>query len=466
MAPVASLVFLISGVAVFAGGALPLALVGGLVGCLLLVIPIAEMAKHLPSAAGFATFVAHGMHPSLGFLVGWGYVLVESLIPPMFYLLLGNVAANLFLEQLKWPYEPWWLASAVAAALVIPAIAYFGIRVNTRAGMFLAFFQLGIFVMLAVWLIASAGRANTPAVFGTKYSTVEGFPGFTGTFAGAVLVLLAFIGFESSVPLAEDASNPRRLVRVSLLPSVIVGGVFYILLTYAAVVAYGSRQFAGFAQAGSGHPWELLAGTIWGKGRFIIYLALVSSALGAANAGLSAAARTWYALGRLHLFPAVFGRTHVRWHSPYVAVLAQLPVGLGVVLWLGKEYNPVAAIGLLFSMVAPVMLAIFMAVNLSCVCYFWRVRRNEFDPIRHGVIPVAGVLVCIPTLFTVLGFGGSILSFIRPLPHPLSLARPALGAWFVLGVLYLTYLSVKHPDRLDGIRRVFPDEGSLGQPRR
>ena len=41
---------------------------------------IAQLAKHLPSAGSIYTYQAEAIHPSIGFLVGWGYSLVEALI--------------------------------------------------------------------------------------------------------------------------------------------------------------------------------------------------------------------------------------------------------------------------------------------------------------------------------------------------------------------------------------------------
>jgi hypothetical protein len=71
------------------------------------------------------------------------------------------------------------------------------------------------------------------------------------------------------------------------------------------------------------------------------------------------------------------------------------------------------------------------------------------------VLPSIGLVFLVPVLFTATGFGGSVLNFVSPLPYPISLCGPILGAWFFAGILYLAFLSARHPKRLKETRRIF-----------
>jgi amino acid transporter len=51
-----------------------------LVGCLLVAVSIGQLARRLPSAGGFYTYASRGLHPSVGFLVGWGYAFVDATV--------------------------------------------------------------------------------------------------------------------------------------------------------------------------------------------------------------------------------------------------------------------------------------------------------------------------------------------------------------------------------------------------
>ena len=78
----------------FAGGAAPLAVILALVASLIAANSIGQLAKHLPSAGAFYTFVSHGIHPKVGFLVAWGFLLGVIVGGPFLALQMGFVVAG------------------------------------------------------------------------------------------------------------------------------------------------------------------------------------------------------------------------------------------------------------------------------------------------------------------------------------------------------------------------------------
>jgi amino acid transporter len=255
MAPAAAVAFSIIVGANYAGGALPLSVLFALVACLLVAISIGQLAKRLPSAGGFYTYAARGLHPAVGFLVGWGYAFVEPLVAPLLFLIFGNVVAGTLNQEFGWSYDTWWVVAALAAAVTVFVLGYFGVRLSTGAGTILGLFEILVFAGLALTLIVKAGDANTLSVFGTGFADVEGFAGLSGVIAGSVYTILAFIGFEAAAPLAEEAKDPRRTIRLAVLYSCLGIGLFYVLTTYAATVAFGPGRFAEFPASGGGNPW-------------------------------------------------------------------------------------------------------------------------------------------------------------------------------------------------------------------
>ena len=192
MAPAAAVAITIVIGANFAGGAEPLSVIFALVGCLLVAISIGQLAKHLPSAGGFYTYTARGLHPTVGFLVAWGYAFVEPLIAPALYMVFAGVVAGTLRDEFGWNFGVWWVVAALAAAFLVFLLGYFGIQISARIGTLLGLFEIGVFAVLAVWLIVKAGDRNTFEVFGTKFATVEGFKGISGVIAGSVYTILAF----------------------------------------------------------------------------------------------------------------------------------------------------------------------------------------------------------------------------------------------------------------------------------
>jgi amino acid transporter len=463
MAPAAAVAFSIIFGAPFAAGALPLAVILALVACLLVAVSIGQLAKHLPSAGSFYTYTARGIHPAVGFLVAWGYAIVEPLVAPLLYLIFGHLVATVLHQEFGWRYGQWWWISALAAAVVVFLLGYFGIKISARTGTVLGLFEIGVFAVLAIWLIAKAGGDNTLAVFGTKYATAKGFTGFSGVVAGSIYTILAFIGFEAAAPLAEETMNPRRNIQRAVVYSCVGIGLFYVLTTYAAAVFFGPGKFADFAAFGGGNPWDALARKVWGAGWVIVFLAVANSAIANSNAAANATTRTWYAMGRIRLLPGIFAHVHPRYRSPDVAVIFQFIVGVVIALWLGAKYGPFpVAFGLVATIDVAIIIAIYMLVDLACLLFYLRERRSEFNVLLHGVLPLAGIAAFVPAFFTAVGIGKSVFSFVNPLPAPLNLVGPVDGIAMGVGVLYLIYLYLTHPQRITDTGRIFIEPEPVG----
>jgi len=460
MAPGAAVAFSIIVGAGFAGGALPLSVIFALVGCLFVAVSIGQLAKHLPSAAGFGTYASRGLHPTIGFLVVWGYALAEAMVAPLLYLIFGHTVAGTLAEEYGWDYATWWPLATVAAAVFVFLLGWFGIRLSAGAGTLLGLFEIVVFATLAIWLIVKAGDNNTFEVFGTNFANAEGFNGMSGVIAGSVFAILAFIGFEAAAPLAEEARNPGRTVQVAVVASAVLIGLFYILTTYAAAVYFGPDKFTTFASQGEGNPWQnVLARDVWGGAWVLVFVAIIISALANSNAGSNATTRTWYALGRGRILTSLLTETHPRWQSPYVGLLAQFVLALGIALPLGFIYDPYpTAFGLVGTLVTVVVVLIYIVMNVACFGYYVR-RRGEFNWFLHLVLPILGVLAFIPAILTALGIETSLFDFIVPLTWPFSLAAPIVGGWFGLGLLYLIYLLASGKrDRLASLGLVYGGE--------
>src|SRR5207237_8577503 len=91
MAPASAVAFSLGAAIPFAGGALPLAVLIALIVCSLIALNIGSMAKHLPSAGGYFTYVSRGLGPQIGWLTGWLFGFTYLLFIPLTLLVLGPV---------------------------------------------------------------------------------------------------------------------------------------------------------------------------------------------------------------------------------------------------------------------------------------------------------------------------------------------------------------------------------------
>ena len=453
MAPGAAIAASIPAGAAFAGGSLPLSVVFALVACLFCAWSIGLLAREMPSAGSLATYAARGLHPSIGFLTAWAYVLVGLLIPPLVLLQLGfTTAATLNSEFHGYPANLWWPWS-LAGALIVMAAGFYGIRTSTRLGTVLGLFEIGVFVVLAVFLIVHAGSHNTLSVFGTSY-TPKGFRGISGVIGGSVYVILAFGGFEGAAPLGEEARNPRKTIQRAVLLATLLIGVLYVFTTYAVDVAFGPKGFSAFAAETGSASWEGLARALYGLFWFFVFLAIVNSTIANANAGVNVSSRTAYAMGRIGAFPRLLAQIHPRHHSPVTAILVGTVVTVGVTLGLGLGYGPTEGFFMIGTGLVIILAAIYILMNAACIGYF--ARQGRLNPVLHVLIPVLGIVTFIPAWLTAAGI--KVFSFVAPLSPPVSYMGPAVGAWMILGLIYLVYLYRTSPQRVTDVGLVHLDD--------
>ena len=450
MAPASAVSFSLGAAIAVTGGALPLAVLIALLVCSLIALNIGALAKHLPSAGGFFTYVSRSLGPQAGWMTGWLFSLTYLLIVPLQLLVLGPVADAFVQQYFHFTFGTvGWAVWAMIFAVIVFVLTYFGIKVSADAGVILGAIEIGVFVLLSIWLIVFAGNGNTAATFNPASSLEKGpvLGDWQGILHGMIFAFLAFAGFESSAPLAEEAHNPRRTVPRAILSAAIVIGIFYVFCSYAGVVGWGFNKISSYPS--NANPWGTLAAKVWGPFSFIAILAILNSALANSNAGVNAATRVLYAMGRVRTIPVLLSHINTRFRTPDIAIIFTMIVGVVLTLWPGFVYGPGTAFALLGTIITILILVVYMAACISVPFFYRRERPNEFNLVRHIIVPV------IP--FIVLFF--PIIAQFYPAPQfPLSLAGPICAAWFVLGLIIVTFLSIGAPRSLEASNRVYLEE--------
>jgi len=455
MAPAAAVAFSIIFAVTYAGGATPLAVILALVACLTVAISISQLARHLPSAGGLYTYAARGLHPTVGFFVAWGFMLAEPLVAPLLYLIFGNVI-SVFLQN-HFGTPAWlWAPFAAAAGVGVWILVYRGVRISTQAGVFLGAFEIVVFLALAITLIIAAGSNNTLSVFSPTTGNTNGWG---SVFAGMVYTVLAFIGFEASLPLAEETKDPRRTIPRAVILSCVLIGLFYTVCYYAAMVYFGPTVAAdptnGFFGFNGGDPWDGMADKVWGPFSVLVLLAIVNSAFANSSAGANAATRVGFALGRGGILPRSLAHVHPRFKTPYIAVHMQGALGIALALILGFALGgPLQAFFLLGTIATLIIVLIYILTNLSNLVFFAREKRDELNPIWNVVVPILGTLIFIPVLLAAFGidFGGL---GIVPLGPPANAAPWVVMSWLVFGAVVLVLLRSRAPGRIEDMAKTF-----------
>lgn len=420
MSPAASVFFNTIPQAGYVGAAIPLCYLIGFVVALLMANQYSEMSRVLPSSGSAYTFVVEGLGPHLGFLVGWiGLIAIALGVPYSFILM----SANLQTLVLRWfGFNLHWSFWFVAAIGIVFAICYVGIRQSLTVDLTFLAFEIGVCLILALIVLFHVGGQGGLT---TEPFTVSLVPANGNLTAGIILGVLSFIGFETAATLGEETRSPHRNIPRAVFGSMLVVGLFYILMAYAATVGYGiNNMAAGYANDAA--PFDTISRRFSGDAfTVLIDLAGILSFFGAALAIINGGARIIYTVGRDGLFPRWTTRLHAKRQTPIGAITALCLFGLASGVALGAALTPIGAFGFLGVLDALFVLLIYLLVNIACIRFFLRKRRASFSLLRHGICPALSTLL----------IGGIFLAlFISPGEAPLSYVPFILAAWLVLGV--------------------------------
>lgn len=404
-----------------AGLTAPLTYLAAFVVCLVIAVPMTKLARHLPSAGGFYTYVAQGIGPRWGFITGWLYAIMVAVVPAALAAFTGAVLH----DELSSKYGfglPWW-----AYALVILAIcfgcAYRGIVISVRFLVTMSLFEIGVGLSLALSGVASPGPGGVN-VGGFNPANIGSSSGF---FLAIVLSIFAFTGFESAAAVGEESRNPKKLIPIAIAGSLILIGAFYVFCAWGLQIGWGTRNLTALANSPTA-PAFVLADRLWSGGSIIVLIALVNSGLGVCIACTTSSTRTIFGMARTGALPAPLAAVSRRYHTPVTAVCLQTVVAATVALAVGLPLGPFNLFNLLGTTGTFVYIPIFILMNVAAFKYFRAKQPSEFRVLPLVVAPVISTAALIT-----IGYKSIV-----PLPAaPVDYAPAIAAGYLLLGALVL-----------------------------
>ena len=276
IAPAAGLILTLQLITRHAAQTVPLAFAIAFLIVLSLGVSLAELAKHLPSAGGYYTYVSRTVHPRAGFLTAWLYFLYDPVGAAINLAFVGYMTQNSLWEAYHL-WFPWW-ALLILATFVIALLAYRGIEVSVEFMIVLGVAEIVLLFALAMTGLIWPGEGGVDLHSFSPASV----PKLGGLCLAVVYAIFCFSGFESVAPLAEESENPRRNLPRAIIGAVLMAGAFYVLCSWGLLVGWGTNalpQFLAIPDSAE-NPLFQLARRLWGHGWILILLALLNSALG------------------------------------------------------------------------------------------------------------------------------------------------------------------------------------------
>jgi amino acid transporter len=426
-------------------------------------IGYAAMARKVTAVGGFYSFISHGLGRELGMAMGFGSVVAYSVFEAS---LCGGFASflNPKILELTGANVPWpYLALFMVALIAI--LTYFDVKLST--------WILGIALIgeVIILLIFDVGIFTNPAahIDPAALNPVNAFKGFPAPddklTAGVAAIGLFFafwswVGFEMAPNYGEESRDPKRIVPLSLYISVVGLGIFYIITSWAGISAYPSIGDAIKASQTDPNNFFLTPASamIGDWVRTLMSYLILTGSFACGMAFHNTAARYFYSLGREGVFPAVLGKTHPIYRSPYVASFTQSVIAAIIVVLFWIFYGGddpvnqayVALYGLMALMGTMIILFAQAVVSVAIIVYF-RTHHPEdhhwFATLVAPIIAFVAQIAVIWALLDNLSFLGTNLAFAFYI-LPINLAILAIG---VIGALYL---KSRDPVKYDKIGRL------------
>src|SRR4051794_2441129 len=288
------------------------------------------MARKIRAAGGFYSFISHGLGRELGMAAGICGALAYSLFEVS---LLGGFAyfANTnFNDWFGWNIP--WPVFAFAAAALISVLCYFDVELSVRV---LGFALIGEVIILTIFDVLVLGQGGGPD--GIQLQSLNVFkltdpgPGLAAG-VGLFLAFWSWVGFEAIPNYAEESRNPRRIVPLATLLSVVGLGIGYIITSVAFVSAFPEKTLVKDAQNPDGPFFVAMRafGSHWLA--TIMQVLILTGSFACAMAFHNVAMRYFYAMGREGILPKALGRTHKTHKSPYVASVTQTVIAIVLVV--------------------------------------------------------------------------------------------------------------------------------------
>ncbi|MGA2759432.1 MAG: amino acid permease [Candidatus Cybelea sp.] len=306
----------------------PLALVGWIAGAIVALcdgMVWAELSSQFPGSGGTYVYLRNvfgpeGLGRGLAFLFNWQFLLYAPCLLASGYIGFANYAAYL--------YPP--LTNGVLhdlAAIGIGAVTMILLYRRTSQVSALSA-VLAVAAILTVALVALAGlsHADFTRAFHLSQPVRFGAGLFAGFCTALYITLYDYVGYADVALLGDEVIRPRRTIPLSILLSVLLVAVLYVLLQIGVlgVVPWQSLLDShGQPTARAQYVGAFVVEHTWGRAAALaVTLLVLVTAFASLYGNLLGFSRISFAAARDGAFLPAFAKLHPRKEIPHVALLA------------------------------------------------------------------------------------------------------------------------------------------------
>ncbi|WP_347158738.1 amino acid permease [Pontibacter chitinilyticus] len=276
---------------------------------------------------------------------------------------------------------------AVLLILAMTVLLVVGMQESAKLNNLIVFVKIAIVLLVIGFGFQYVHTANWEPFVPAVQILPDGTSryGWHGIVQGAAIVFFSYIGFDAVSTAAQEAKNPQRDMPIGMLTSLGVCTILYILmsLVLTGMVSYRTLNvpdpvLVALAAAGPGLKWLY----------FLTGIGAIAGLASVVLVMLMGQPRIFYAMSRDGLLPAVFGKVHPKYNTPYIATIIT-----GVIAAIFAGIFPIGLLGELVS------IGTLLAFIIVCggIILLRHTNPGLNRPFRTPLVPwvpILGILIC------------------------------------------------------------------------
>lgn len=364
-----------------------LAYLFGTIMLLFVVFSLNQFARRSTAAGSMYAYTGRGLGAAGGVVSGW--TLIWS------YLFIGIAGLNgfaifsaQFLQALGFtgtiPPLVFYLISAVICWL----LAYKDVRLSSMLALVLE--GLSVLCILVLGVIVLFGHGFS---FDTSQLTLNGVT-FNGMSLAVVACIFSMVGFEAATTMGSEAKNPLKTIPRAVIWSLILTGLFFVVMSYIEV--YGTRSYST-PLSGIAAPLNVLA-DLYHVSYFKIPLSLgaMVSFFSLSLSCLNSGARIIFPMASHAVFPKALSKVHPANKTPHVALTVYIVVMVLVPFVLSLLTDPLTIFNDAGTLAAFGFLLAYFLISIAAPVYL--ARRKELRTVNIIVAVLAVLCLLVPTV--------------------------------------------------------------------
>lgn len=394
----------------FAGPGVTISFVIAGIGCALAGLCYAEFASMIPVAGSAYTYSYATMGELMAWIIGWDLVLEyavaaatvaiswSSYLNKLIGILAGQGVADAWLPWMLSPFSDAKLADgtmihgimnvpAVFMIVMMSALLIKGTQESATINNIIVALKVAVVICFISLGWGFINSSNHVPYIPPNVSGHFGDYGWSGVLRAAGVIFFAYIGFDAVSTAAQDAKNPKRDLPLSILGSLAICTVLYILFAHVLTGVANYKDFRG--HDGIAPVAIAIAKTPYGFMKTAIICAILAGYASVILVLLMGQSRVFFTMAKDGLVPPAFAKVNPKTHT-----LASSNLLFMVFTGLFAGFVPGTVVGHMTS------IGTLLAFVLVCVGVVI-LRKTRPDLPRAfrcpavPLVPILGAIVCL-----------------------------------------------------------------------